>query len=115
LFMYDTWTYVHECIAHVLGAICFLNMAKWFVGFVQLFLEKHYIPSLIAPYAFNFMIHFKTFSPHQFGVTTEGRCEAMVHDIWWIFNLHLDWVLLKIEMGNALTMTWANHDFSKYG
>jgi hypothetical protein len=55
--------YVHQCIAHVLGAICFLNMAKPSLGFVQFFLEKHYVTSLITPYAFNFMIHFKTFYP----------------------------------------------------
>ncbi len=38
--------YVHQCIAHVLGAICFLNMAKPSVGFVQFFLQKHYVTSL---------------------------------------------------------------------
>jgi hypothetical protein len=59
--------YVHQCIAHVLRAICFLNMAKPSVGFVQFFLEKHYVTSLITPYAFNFMIHFKTFSPPPIG------------------------------------------------
>jgi hypothetical protein len=58
-------------------------MAKPSMGFVQFFLEKHCVTSLITPYVFNFMIHLKTFypPPPQLDVTTKGRCEAIVHDI----------------------------------
>ncbi len=30
------------------------------------------------------------FNCHQFGVTTHGGCETMVHDVWVMLNLHLD-------------------------
>jgi len=36
----------------------------------------------------------KHFSLHQSSVTTCGKCEAVVHIIWMMLNLHPDWVVL---------------------
>jgi hypothetical protein len=39
----------------------------------------------------------KHFNPHQFGVTTCGGCEIMVHNIRTMLDLHPDWVVLKVD------------------
>jgi hypothetical protein len=38
---------------------------------------------------------------HQFGVAIKGRCEAVVHGIWVILNIHLNWVVLHVDVANA--------------
>jgi hypothetical protein len=39
--------------------------------------------------------------PHQFGVVIKGGCEVMVHGIQVILNVHLDWVVLQVDVVNA--------------
>jgi hypothetical protein len=34
------------------------------------------------------------FNLHQFGVTTYGNCETIVHDVQMMLNLHPNWVVL---------------------
>jgi hypothetical protein len=34
------------------------------------------------------------FNYHQFSVTIHGGCETMVHNVWIMLDLHLDWVVL---------------------
>jgi hypothetical protein len=56
--------------------------------------------------AYTLAIRFKDilaehFSPHQFGVTTHGGCETMVHNIQIMLNLHPNWVVLKVDVHNT--------------
>ncbi len=38
----------------------------------------------------------------QFGVVVKGgSCEVMVHGIQAILNIHLDWVVLQVDVVNA--------------
>jgi len=39
-------------------------------------------------------MYFLHMLPHQFGVIGRGGCEAMVHGIWVVLNIHLDWVTI---------------------
>jgi hypothetical protein len=43
----------------------------------------------------------KHFNPHQFGVVTCGKCEIMVCGIEAMLDLHLDWVVLQMDVRNA--------------
>jgi hypothetical protein len=38
------------------------------------------------------------FNPHQFGVRTRGGCETMVHNIQVMLDLHLDLVVLQVDV-----------------
>jgi hypothetical protein len=47
------------------------------------------------------------FNFHEFGVATHDGCEKMVHGIQTILNLHLDWVVLKVDVYNTFNlMSW---------
>jgi hypothetical protein len=46
----------------------------------------------------SFVTHF---SPHQFGVATKGGCEVVIHGIKWTLDLHLDWVVLQLDVANT--------------
>jgi len=37
----------------------------------------------------------------QFGVVVKGGCEVMVHGIQAILSVHLDWVVLQVDVVNA--------------
>jgi hypothetical protein len=41
------------------------------------------------------------FNLHQFGVTTCGRCEIMVHGVRMMLNLHPNWVVLEVDVHNS--------------
>ncbi len=55
----------------------------------------------------------KHFSFHQFGVVTHDGCEKMVHGIWTMLNLHLDWVVLKVDVYNAFNLMSWSENFQK--
>jgi hypothetical protein len=40
------------------------------------------------------------FSPHQFGIATKGGCEIVIHDNKCTLDLHLDWVVLQLDVAN---------------
>jgi hypothetical protein len=44
------------------------------------------------------------FFPHQFGVTTKGGCETIIHGIWCTLNLHLNWVVLQLNVMNIFNL-----------
>jgi hypothetical protein len=44
------------------------------------------------------------FSSHQFGIATKGGCKTMIHGIMCILDLHLDWVVLQLDVGNAFNL-----------
>jgi hypothetical protein len=46
----------------------------------------------------------KQFNPHQFGVMTHDKCETMVHSVQGMLNLHLDWVVLQVNVHNAFNL-----------
>jgi hypothetical protein len=43
----------------------------------------------------------KHFSPHQFGVTTCGKCEIVVCGIQAMLHLHPNWMVLQMDVCNA--------------
>ncbi len=43
-------------------------------------------------------------TPHKFGVAIKGGCEAMVHNMRTNLNIHLDWVVLQIDITNAFNI-----------
>jgi hypothetical protein len=45
-------------------------------------------------------------------VTHDG-CEKMVHGIWTMLNLHLDWVVLKVDVYNAFNLMSWSENFQK--
>ncbi len=47
---------------------------------------------------------FAHLSPHQFGVTVKGGCEAVVHVIQPTLDAHPDWVVLQVDFANALNI-----------
>jgi hypothetical protein len=42
----------------------------------------------------------KHFSPHQFGVAMPSGCETMVHGVRVMLDLHLEWVVLLVDVQN---------------
>jgi hypothetical protein len=47
------------------------------------------------------------FNFHQFDVTICGRCETVVHGIWVMLDLHLDRVVLQVDVRNAFnSVSW---------
>jgi hypothetical protein len=40
-------------------------------------------------------------SPHQFGIKAKKNCKKIIHDIKCILDLHLDWVILQLDVANA--------------
>jgi hypothetical protein len=40
----------------------------------------------------------KHLSPHQFGISTLGACETILFGIRALFNLHLDWILMQVDV-----------------
>jgi len=50
---------------------------------------------------------------HQFGVAVRGICEVVVHSIQAILNVHLDWVVLQVDMVNAFNSISHNDIFQK--
>ncbi len=41
-------------------------------------------------------------SPHQFKVLTLGGCDTIFFGIKTLFNLHLDWVVMQVDVENVL-------------
>jgi hypothetical protein len=44
------------------------------------------------------------FSPHQFGVTTKGGCEVVIHDIKYTLEFHPNWVVFQLDLTNAFNL-----------
>jgi hypothetical protein len=45
----------------------------------------------------------KHLSPHKFGVPTHGGCETILFGIKALLDLHLDWILMQVDVENALS------------
>ncbi len=55
----------------------------------------------------------KHFNFHHFGVMTCGGCEIMVHDIQMMLDLHLDWVVLQVDVYNTFNSMSQSTIFQK--
>jgi hypothetical protein len=44
------------------------------------------------------------FSSHQFKVTMKGGCETVIHGIRCTLDLHLNWVVLQLDVVNAFNL-----------
>ncbi len=50
-------------------------------------------------FAFQFKDAFaKDFSPQQFGAAPQGGCEMVVHEVCVMLDLHIDWVVLQMNI-----------------
>jgi hypothetical protein len=90
-----------KAMALVLGANKLLAMAKDIGGlcpiaigevFLQL-ISRSTILQLWGPFQ-------KHLSPHQFGISTLGGCEAIPFNIRTFFDLHPDWVVMPVDVEN---------------
>ncbi len=99
----------HIVRGHIPPTILHLFSTSWLLA-----LEKQYggiRPIAISEVtycsiAYTLVIQFKDtfiehFNFHQFGVTTCGRCETLVHSIWTMLNLHPNWVVLQVDVCNT--------------
>jgi hypothetical protein len=53
------------------------------------------------------------FSPHQFRIATKVGCEAIIHDIRCTLDLHLDWVVLQLDVAKAFNLVFKRVVFQK--
>ncbi len=44
------------------------------------------------------------FNPYQFGITTYGGCEVVVHGIQTMLNFHPNWVVLHVDVFNTFNL-----------
>ncbi len=44
------------------------------------------------------------FNPYQFGITTYGGCEVVVHGIQTMLNFHPNWVVLHVDVCNTFAL-----------
>jgi hypothetical protein len=49
-----------------------------------------------------FFIHL---SPHQFGVAIKGGCEMVVYDVWVILDIHLNQVVIHVDVANIFIIS----------
>ncbi len=48
----------------------------------------------------------KHFNSHQFGVVTSSGCKIMVHGVKVMLDLHLDWVVLYVDVQNDFNLVF---------
>jgi hypothetical protein len=53
------------------------------------------------------------FCPHQFGVEIKGGYEAVIHDIRCTLDLHLDWIVIQLDIRNAFNLVLRGVIFQK--
>jgi hypothetical protein len=54
------------------------------------------------------------FSPHQFVVATKGDCEIVIHGVKCTLDLHLDWVVLQLDVANTFTLVSKGVKFQEF-
>jgi hypothetical protein len=52
-------------------------------------------------------------SLYQFGVTNNDSCEVVVHDIRTALDVHLDWVVLQVDVMNVFNTILCKAIFQK--
>jgi hypothetical protein len=92
-------------ITHILEATCLLGTTKLLGGIHPIVVGEELYVFTICALCFQFRDAFAThFSLHQFGIAAKGECETMIHGIMCILDLHLDWVVLQLDVGNAFNL-----------
>jgi hypothetical protein len=90
---YSAQGHIPPQIARVLGATCLLTMTKPSSEVRPIVMSKtlHQLTTctLFVQFREDFATHI---SPHQFGVTTKGGFETIIHNIRCTLNLYPDWV-----------------------
>ncbi len=82
-------------ITRALGVAMPLTLTKFFCGIWPIAISKVLYQLVNMTFCLQFHDAFSThLSPHQFGVTVRGGCEAIVHGIWATLNVHPNWMLL---------------------
>jgi hypothetical protein len=54
------------------------------------------------------------FSPHEFGVTTKGGYETVIHYIRCTLDLHPDWVVPQLDVANAFKLVLRRVIFQEF-
>jgi hypothetical protein len=60
-----------------------------------------FIACLVRLYVYSFVMCFFHMSPHQFGVAIKGGYKVVVHNIRTVLDVHLDWVVFKVDVTNV--------------
>jgi hypothetical protein len=91
--------HVPPLVSCLLFAFRFLTLEKQFGNIHPIIIsEMTYclvVYTLVIQFRDTLMEHF---NPHQFGVRTRGGCETMVHNIQVMLDLHLDLVVLQVDV-----------------
>jgi hypothetical protein len=82
-----------------------LVLAKFFGGIWSIVVSEVLYRMMNKTLCFQFRDAFQAhFSPHYFGVIIKRGCEAMVHDIQAALDVHLDSMLLRVNIANAFNI-----------
>jgi hypothetical protein len=89
-------------ITRVLGAAYLLAMTKPLGGISPIAVGETLYRLISRALCLQFHETFTThFPPHQFGVVIKGGYETIFHNIKCNLDLHLDWVVLELDLRNA--------------
>ncbi len=105
LYSHITQGYIPPQIACVLGVACLLTMTKPSSGVHPIVMGKSLYQLTSHVLCIQFHEAFAThFSPHQFGITTKGGCETIIHGIKCTLDLHPNWVVLQLDVANTFNL-----------
>ncbi len=80
-------------------------MAKLFIGIRSITVGEDFCWLVSRTFCFQFhgafVVHLP---PHQFGVAINGGYEGMVHGIQVTLDVHLNWVVLQVDITNVFNI-----------
>ncbi len=85
-------------IVRVFNYVRLLALAKPLGGIKPIAMGKVFYWSINITLCFNSKIVPFSFVVHWFGMVVKGGCEAMVHDIQSVLDVHLNWVVLQMDV-----------------
>jgi hypothetical protein len=89
-------------IACVLGVARLLVLSKPLNGIKPIAMGKVFYQLVNNTLCFQLHDVFSShMSPRQFGMAARGKCEVVVHDIRVALDVHLDWVVLQVDVANT--------------
>jgi hypothetical protein len=99
-------------IGHILGSITkafgvtrLLILARPSTSIQPIVIGEVFYQLVNKTFYFQFRDAFATrLSPHQFGVAIKGGYEIVVHNIRITLNIHLDWVVLQVDITNVFNI-----------
>ncbi|KAL2631938.1 hypothetical protein R1flu_016624 [Riccia fluitans] len=94
--------------AYLLGASCLLALEKSSGGVRSAAIGEVLYRLVARPLGFQFRETLANhFSPLQFGLAMHGGCKIIIHGLHPTLDLHLDWVVLQVDIQNAFnTISW---------